>query len=355
MPRRSSFDTAGTALAVAAANGVGQAALAFFGSASAVVQNHGQIEADATANANATQDDAYAIALANGVGQLAAGFNAAASVYNSGHITASALAHAVASGPNDTALALAGAQGVGQVLFGFSSVNATVLNSGHIKAQAAAFATGPTATAVASAVGVSVNGFTFFGTLNYDVENSGVIRANAFASANGANATSAAFATGIYVASNWVKSGTILNSGSIYASATAANGGIAGAVGIWDPSVANNGLIANDHGLIKAYAQGGYVTAATGILITGPQKDDAVIVDDNQQFAQGPVQLQPVLIPEALTTILNKGGTIWAGYRVEGEDGSLSPIYRGNAINTLVGTESGGDRSAGWQHGSYLR
>ena len=126
-----------------------------------------------------------------------------------------------------------------------------------------------------------------------------------------------ASAVGIFAGASGDIEGTISNSGHIFASAIVANAssGYAHAVGIWDPSFTNNTTITNS-GLINAYAQipntglrGGTMAAyATGILISSQKGID----------------------PPGTTTVVNDGGTIWAG---TSQDGGKT-IQRGNAINT---------------------
>src|SRR5262249_15605943 len=125
--------------------------------------------------------------------------------------------------------------------------------------------------------------------------------------------------------------GQILNSGKDYASAFA-NGTEAEqahAVGIWDPSQINKTTIENT-GLINAYAEiSGKATsfglaAATGILISATEDGRGPILG----LPGGPVD------PTAKTTIINDGGTIWAGFSLDGG----KTINRGNAIN-LAGLE----------------
>ena len=170
------------------------------------------------------------------------------------------------------AAAQAGALGVGQVLFGATTVTANVINSGTIAAHAVATAHGTVAAASANAVGVSVNALTL-GTLNMHIVNDGLIEANAFASASG---FARAQATGIFVQSFGTKTGSIVNGGSIFATAVATGSpGVAGAIGIFDPSQQNTAQIVNT-GLIHAYAQASNVENATGILIRGPQCRDGM-------------------------------------------------------------------------------
>ena len=211
------------------------------------------------------------------------------------------------------AVANATARGVAQTLNNGSPL-AIVANSGTIDALASANARGFTATAFASAVGVSVVGHTGGGTLDAEITNNGLIAATALALASGVTqARATALATGIFVATDFFKTGNIVNNGSIFATAIASGTvGTAHAIGINDPSAYNDGNIVNT-GLIHAFAQanGTFMGAgATGILVSGNEEETQEIVP-------------PVM------TITNAGGTIWAGYTLNG-----SPIQRGYAINT---------------------
>ena len=315
------------AVAVAGAFGVNQAASAV-SSANATVFNSGAINANAHAFASAFTA-AAAIATATGVKQavtaLSTGtFAAVASVQNVGFIGGSA--HATANAAfltGDAAVASATARGVAQTLNSAFPL-AVVANSGTIDALASANARGFTATAFASAVGVSVVGNTGGGTLDAEITNNGLIAATALAFASGvAQARATALATGIFVATDFFKTGNIVNNGSIFATAVATGTiGTAHAIGINDPSTFNDTHIVNT-GLIHAFAQasGTFMGAgATGILVSGNRCEEALVACD--------VQPTQAIVPPVMT-ITNAGGTIWAGYTLNG-----SPILRGNAINT---------------------
>ena len=297
------------AVAVAAAQGVGQLAIAG-GLAVAAVTNEGLIEADADAFASAFST-AVALAAANGVGQLAiAGSTAVATVLNSGKIAAQASASAFAAG---LAVANASAVGVAQGLIAPLAF-AAVSNEGIIRATAFASAVGFTAFATANAAGISVNAFTGGGNLDVQINNSGEI--DAFAQANATGVTTgfaSAFAVGIFASTDFTKTGSIVNSGSIFATAIAAgNTASASAVGIWDPSAINFVDIVNT-GVIRAFAQatGSFATAnAFGIALTSTVAAAGVLGD--------------------FGVITNNSGTIFAGEVVNG-----SPILRGDAIFTV--------------------
>jgi hypothetical protein len=345
-------DDAWNANANAWAAGVSQTAN-FVGKATYTVDNSGWIEAHARALAVSTRDDAFAFAGAGGVYQSAEIFGSfTASVLNSWYIGAHATATAYA---NETARANAYAAGVEQGAWDGGVATLSVDNSGYIGAQANAKATGQFANATATANGVGQ----FFGGVGLPtavVRNSGVIFATAYAQANGtgtavarawaaginisannvvtlnvevdnsgdiyalataySNGTAQATAVGIHVFAGLEKTGTIVNSGQIFASAFAsAPSGGAQAIGIWDPSAINNMQITNT-GLINAYAEvpnSGLYVFATGIRISRTTEDVPAFFFD----------------PTALTTITNDGGIIWAGIS---DDGGQS-FRRGNAIN----------------------
>lgn len=154
-----------------------------------------------------------------------------------------------------------------------------------------------------------------------DGQNAGAIYATAVASAVADLAESeyaSATAIGVeMVAVNGALEGTFKNTsnGSIYAGAYAVAGdGHAWAIGINDPSLENTAHIVNK-GDITAYAEGAQAMA-TGIGVYGLTSSVALTEGDAD--------------PDAVATITNDGGSIWAGYSTDGG----KTVYRGNAINT---------------------
>src|SRR5262249_12370579 len=280
------------------------------------------------AGAFAQATDAGARAHAAGVSQYAIEVASAnLTTINQGVIAASAYA-AVHGGQSE---ATAVAYGVDQLFVEVFNPNATVHNSNLIVANAQAFA--PSGEAFADAAGIRIvniasqYGFEG-GQLHLDVQNSGNILA--LAKAQGEDAF--AEATGIFVFSSFSQDGQILNSGKDYASAFANGTEVeqAHAVGIWDPSQIDKTTIENT-GLINAYAQiSGKATAVQIAAATG------ILISATEDGSRGPILGLPggPVDPTAKATIINDGGTIWAGFSLDGG----KTINRGNAIN-LAGLE----------------
>lgn len=294
------------------------------GSATAGLTNNGIVHVTAVALATAMHPllsltdvaRATAIGVRQEVGQAVNGLD---SLVNSGSIAA--VANATVKGRRALGAAAA-ATGVKQVLDASLTGSATARlrndKGGGISAQAIAKAVGIVpglgiASASARAVGVDIQ--SRLGSpsvpITLDVVNSGLIKAVATAGASGSAAISRAraIARGILVSTGGTLAGSIMNNGTIQASAFANGKGSvsADAIGILDPSSGNNSHITND-GSIKAYAQG--VTAhATDIGIAGTG----------------------VAGPPGFKTVITNDGNLWAGISTDGG----KTIHWGNAINTV--------------------
>jgi hypothetical protein len=291
--------------------------------ASVVNDYSGEIMGRARASAFGATS-AQADANARGVNQILFAQTVATALVEN-HGTIAAMASALASATAGQAIADARAFGILQDLQANPAPGAIVKNTGAIEASADATARGFTPIALANAAAVNINGAG--GALNAELTNSGLIRADAFADATGTAApTAVANATGMFLQAGTL-TGSILNSGSVVASATASGAAnSAQAFGVVELFNINTGQIVNT-GLINAYAQASRANAF------------GIIIDDNSAPAGG---------PDDLATITNDGGTIWAGLSRDGgatvqRGGAIDTVRAPNPVLIeLKGTERAG-------------